>query len=118
MKKLAAFFVLMLASAIYAPTTWEPCSQTNPITGNICIAITQLCTGIQSLIPVASMLMLVIAAVIYAAGQMMGAETRARANVWATAALTGALIGILIVAIAPTVLRTIYSTSVNGNVCP
>lgn len=71
-------------------------------------AMGALCQGIQSLIPVASMLMLVIAAVIYAAGQMMGAETRARANVWATAALTGALIGILIVAIAPTVLETIY----------
>ena len=55
-----------------------------------------------------AMLMIVIAGVIYAAGQVMGAETRARANVWATAALTGALIGILIYAIAPGVLALIY----------
>jgi len=56
--------------------------------------------------------MIVLAGVIYAAGQMMGAETRARANVWATAALTGALIAILIYAIAPSVLRTMYGNDV------
>jgi hypothetical protein len=60
------------------------------------------------------MLMLVIAAVIYAAGQMMGAETRARANVWATAALVGALIGVLIVAIAPPVLKSISGSDIAG----
>jgi len=37
----------------------------------------------------------------------MGAETRARANVWATSALTGALIGILISVIAPSILQII-----------
>jgi hypothetical protein len=53
----------------------------------------------------------------------MGAETRARANVWATAALTGALIAVLIYAIAPAVLNTIYGGGTGGlstidqNVC-
>jgi len=55
------------------------------------------------------MLMIVFSGVIYAAGQLLGAETRARANVWATAALTGALIGVLIYAVAPSVLQTIYN---------
>ena len=55
------------------------------------------------------MLMIILAGVIYAAGQMMGAETRARANVWATACLTGALIAILIVVVAPPVLNAIYN---------
>ena len=76
---------------------------------NVNSAISALCCGLTSLLPVAAMLMIVIAGVIYAAGQVMGAETRARANVWATAALTGALIGILIYAIAPSVLTTIYN---------
>jgi uncharacterized membrane protein len=74
-------------------------------------AISQLCTQLTQLLPVASMLMVVIAGVIYAAGQVMGAETRARANVWATACLTGALVGILIYAIAPSVLATIYGAN-------
>jgi hypothetical protein len=71
-------------------------------------AVNDLCVGLKALLPVAAMLMIIVAGVIYAAGQMMGAETRARANVWATAALTGALIAILIAVIAPSVLNTIY----------
>ncbi|MCX8196930.1 MAG: hypothetical protein N3G80_01290, partial [Candidatus Micrarchaeota archaeon] len=55
-----------------------------------------------------TMLMIVFAAVVYAGGQMMGAETRARANVWATAALVGAIIGVLILAVAPPVLSYMY----------
>jgi len=78
-----------------------------------------LCCGLKQLLPVAAMLMIVLAGVIYAAGQMMGAETRARANVWATAALTGALIAVLIYAIAPSVLNTMYggTTQINADVC-
>ncbi|VVB58988.1 Uncharacterised protein [Candidatus Anstonella stagnisolia] len=68
----------------------------------------QLCDGVKGILPVAAMLMVVLAGVIYAAGQVMGAETRARANVWATAALTGALISVLIVVVAPPVLNAIY----------
>ena len=70
-------------------------------------ALSELCSGLNTLVPVAAMLMILLSSVIYAAGQMMGAETRARANVWATSCLTGALIGILISVIAPAVLQTI-----------
>jgi len=72
-------------------------------------AISQLCVSLKSMIPVVAMMMLVLAGVIYAAGQILGAETRARANVWATACLTGALIAILIVVVAQPVLQMIYS---------
>jgi len=68
-----------------------------------------LCDGLRTMLPVAAMLMIILAGVIYAAGQMMGAETRARTNVWATAALTGALMAILIAVVAPPVL-----TAING----
>ena len=72
-------------------------------------AVNDLCNGLRSMLPIAGMLAIVLAGVIYAAGQMMGAETRARANVWATACLTGALIAIMIAVVAPTVLATIYN---------
>jgi hypothetical protein len=75
-------------------------------------ALSSLCTGLSQMVPVAAMLMVLLASVIYATGQMMGAETRARANVWATSALTGAIIGILISVIAPSVLQTIAGQSV------
>ena len=72
-------------------------------------AVSQLCVSLKSMLPVVAMMMLVLAGVIYAAGQIMGAETRARSNVWATACLTGALIAILMVVVAPSVLQAIYA---------
>jgi len=77
-------------------------------------AMSGLCSDAKSLLPVTAMTMIVIAGIIYAAGQILGAETRARANVWATAALTGALIGVLIYAIAPSVLTAIYNGDNTG----
>lgn len=91
--------VMVLSSISVADTS---------VLSNVTSAVTSLCQGLKSLLPVAAMLMIVIAGVIYAAGQVMGAETRARANVWATAALTGALIAVLIYAIAPAVIQQIY----------
>ncbi|MEM2962929.1 MAG: hypothetical protein QXW70_02485 [Candidatus Anstonellales archaeon] len=67
-------------------------------------ALSDLCVFIRDLVPLTAMLMITSAAAVYAGGQLMGAETRARANVWATSMLTGALVGILIVIIVPAVL--------------
>jgi hypothetical protein len=87
-------FTLMFLSLAFAG---------NP-TDQIKTSLSELCGGLRSLVPIAAMLMVLLAAVIYATGQMMGAETRARANVWATSCLTGALIGIIIASVAPAVL--------------
>jgi len=80
-------------------------SVANAQTSALSNALHQLCDAVNGLVPVAAMLMVLLASVIYAAGQMMGAETRARANVWATSCLTGAIVGILIATIAPQVLK-------------
>ena len=91
-------------------------AQTTSGISRVTDAVRIMCCQLKSLLPVAAMLMVVIAGVIYAAGQIMGAETRARANVWATACLTGALVGLLIYAIAPSVLDAIYG--VPGSIDP
>ena len=107
MRKLGILVVLaILASSVFAVSGISAVSS----------AMAELCGGLKSLLPVAAMLMIILAGVIYAAGQMMGAETRARANVWATAALTGALIAILIAVIAPSVLNMIYGGSSGSTV--
>ncbi|PIZ98774.1 hypothetical protein COX84_01705, partial [Candidatus Micrarchaeota archaeon CG_4_10_14_0_2_um_filter_49_7] len=54
-------------------------------------AIKGLCGMVKTLLPTVALLMIIAAGVLYAAGQFMGAETRARASVWATAMLTGAV---------------------------
>lgn len=76
--------------------------------GDLPAAVSSLCVALTNLLPVVGMLMILVAAVVYATGQIMGAETRARANVWATAALGGALMAFLIVSVAPPVLQALY----------
>ena len=105
MRKTTMLLVLVaLTAAVFAQAT------TLQGISNLTSAVSALCQGLTSMLPVAAMLMIVVAGVIYAAGQVMGAETRARANVWATAALTGALVGIMIYAVAPSVLQVIYGS--------
>jgi len=102
----AALFIIFLVSLSFAGGMAK--------TG---YALNSLSSGLNSLLPVAAMLMTVLAAVIYAAGQMLGAETRARANTWATAALTGAMMAVLITVIAPATLTAIYGNTVSGIDC-
>lgn len=101
-KALFLFALGLLVTALHAdgPDTLEA-------------ALSDLCKDIQSLIPVTAMLLVITAAVVYSAGQMFGAETRARANVWATSCLTGAVIGIIISQVAPSVLATIAGTTIS-----
>ena len=100
MRKIGILVVLaVLASVVFAAGSGL---------SGVTDAVNNLCVGLKQMLPVAAMLMIILAGVIYASGQMMGAETRARANVWATASLTGALIAILIAVIAPSVLSMIY----------
>lgn len=80
-------------------------------------ALSQLCTAVNGLVPVAAMLMVLLASVIYATGQLMGAETRARANVWATSCLTGALIGLLIATVSKPILSEIYDGTMTSIHC-
>lgn len=72
-----------------------------------------LCSSIQDLIPTTAMMLVMFAAVIYASGQFFGAETRARANVWATSCITGAIIGIIISTIAPDILSQLAGETVS-----
>ncbi len=77
---------------------------------NIGLALSSMCVFAYSIFPMVVLLMLVCAGLVYAGGQILGAETRSRANVWATAMLTGALIGVLIISLAPYVLSYMYGT--------
>jgi hypothetical protein len=70
----------------------------------------------SNLLPITAMLMITFGYVVYAAGQLMGAETRARATVWATAALTGAIFAMLISSVTPAFLKLIYGSSLKCNI--
>jgi len=78
---------------------------------NIVTAMQDLCSIAQVILGIAIASMILLSGATYAAGQVMGAETRARATVWATAMITGAVIGALIYFIVPIVLNTIFGGS-------
>jgi hypothetical protein len=73
-------------------------------TQRLCEGMRGLCRTSQAFLGAAMMVMIILAGATYAIGQILGAETRARASVWATAMLTGAIIGALIYIIAPMVI--------------
>jgi len=58
--------------------------------------------------------LIIMAAIIYAAGQVLGAETRARASVWATAMIVGAVIGIIIFVLLPNILGIMLGQNIGG----
>jgi len=72
-------------------------------------ALNDLCASVRSLVPVISILMLIMAAAVYAAGQILGAETRSKVNVWATAMLVGGILGLVIAVLAPLAVQWIFN---------
>jgi len=71
---------------------------------NITKALGSLCATMKNIVGIALVLMIILAAITYAVGQVMGAETRARASVWATAMFTGALFAAVIFLIVPYII--------------
>lgn len=86
-------------------------------------ALKTLCQMSQQFLGIAVMVLIVLAGTVYAIGQVLGAETRARAAVWATAMLTGAVIGIIIYIITPVIVNALLagqtgvSAGTAGNPC-
>ncbi|MFN3910337.1 MAG: hypothetical protein ACK4J0_03860 [Candidatus Anstonellaceae archaeon] len=74
----------------------------------------EFCGNIYSLLPPISMLLVVAAAVTFAAGQLASAETRARATSWATAMIVGALFGFVLVTLIPALILALYKNG-TGN---
>jgi len=74
-------------------------------------ALSELCTTATTFLAGSVVVLIILAAAIYGIGQIMGAETRARASVWATAMLTGAVIAIIIYVLTPMILNALLANS-------
>jgi hypothetical protein len=89
---------VIVSAVIIAITYYIP---TNFLGGQVSdtdleVLISGLVTLAQTTLGLLALLLLVLAALAYAMGQMSGAETRARATVWAGGLLSGALVAIAI----------------------
>lgn len=79
-------------------------------------ALMSLCGMAKTMLGLGVMVLIILAGTIYAVGQVLGAETRARASVWATAMLTGAVIGIIIYIVTPVIVNALMSGNTNGSI--
>jgi len=89
----------------------------NAQASNINSALSEFCNIATTVLAAAIVVLIIMAAVIYAIGQVLGAETRARASVWATAMLTGAIIGAVIYIVTPFILSTLL-TGTGASITP
>ena len=89
----------------------------DPDVGSISAGLCQLYLMVEQLLAVVVFVLIVVAAIIYAAGQVMGAETRARASVWATSMIIGAVIGIVIYLLVPMILGTMLGEDNLADTC-
>jgi len=86
-------------------------------TSSIIAAMSNLCVTARNLLAIGTMLMIILAAATYAVGQILGAETRARASVWATAMMTGAVIGIVIYLVIPWLIAGMMGGAASASPC-
>ncbi|MEM2948488.1 MAG: hypothetical protein QXG02_03075 [Candidatus Anstonellales archaeon] len=110
MKKIALLLMVLAINLVMA-------QENANATGNILKALNNLYCFLKSTLPIFSAVLIIFAAVIFAAGQVMGAETRGRANVWATAMLTGALIGLAVAIIVPWFISSLMGNTYNPPTC-
>ena len=92
-------------------------------TQNIKSVVTEFRNLFCNLVPVAIMLAVAAAAVIYAGGQMLGAEQRAKTASWAAGLMTFAIVAGLVYVLVPWIIETIaagtnLATAVNCNYNP
>jgi len=80
---------------------------------NITAAICDVYNIFNSLVPIGAGLAIFAAAVVYAIGQMLGAEVRARATVWAHALFFGGIFGIIIAKVIPWLLNVMTGEDVS-----
>ncbi len=98
-------FILSLSSLFFAADPGQ----------NFRNALGGLCKSALSVLAIGSIVLIVMAAIVYAIGQMLGAETRARSTVWATAMFTGAIIAAIIFVVVPWLISVIMTGAPNGD---
>lgn len=118
MNKLNAIGKYLLLSVLLVNLFPILSATTDPSAANIASALNILCVNARTFLGATAMILVVLAGATYAIGQVLGAETRARAAVWATAMITGAVIGIVIYIIMPPIIQALMGEgNVGTSVC-
>lgn len=73
--------------------------------------LNNICVDIKAVMPLLAFTLLVFAGLIYAGGQVLGAEFRSRTNVWATTIAIGAILGLIIAFSAPWIVSVVANAA-------
>ncbi|MCX8200085.1 MAG: hypothetical protein N3G76_01310 [Candidatus Micrarchaeota archaeon] len=73
--------------------------------------LNNICVDIKAVMPLLAFTLLVFAGLIYAGGQVLGAEFRSRTNVWATTIAIGAVLGLILAFSAPWIVGVVASAA-------
>ncbi len=76
-------------------------SHSSDVTNRFKSAMCNLYNFLRDILPVALVLVIILAGVVFVIGQALGAETRARANVWATNMIIMSVIAVIVVYLFP-----------------
>ena len=96
--KQTVFLLLVLLSVPVAATTTS-------MAESIRTALCSFQTLVYTVLPTLALIMFLFAGLAYAAGQVFGAEMRAKAQGWAMSLLVGGIIGIFIAVLAPILVK-------------
>ncbi|QLJ52204.1 MAG: hypothetical protein Sv326_0029 [Candidatus Fermentimicrarchaeum limneticum] len=88
-----------------------PVSATGSMATRIRDALCGFQTLVYTILPTLALIMFLFAGLAYAAGQVFGAEMRAKAQGWAMSLLVGGILGIFIAVLAPILVSIFVSMS-------
>ena len=94
-------------SALGASFAAAPLSSATSLTNSF----EQIYCTLSGVLPPIAMVLVIMAAVIYAAGQVGGAEFRANAAKWATALIVGAVLALVLILLLPGILGALDTTA-------
>lgn len=73
-----------------------------------------VCSTIETILPVITFVLFILAGVAYAVGQFFGAETRAKAVGWSMSIITGAIVALIIYVLGPVIITAMGGGSTTG----
>ena len=110
-KQLVLILLLTYLSTPVLATTLT----TSGMANSIRVALCGFQTLVYTILPTLALIMFLFAGLAYAAGQVFGAEMRAKAQGWAMSLLVGGIVGIFIAVLAP-ILVQIFTQMAGGSV--
>ncbi|MCX6776867.1 MAG: hypothetical protein NTY73_02785 [Candidatus Micrarchaeota archaeon] len=110
MRKNKMIFLLLLM-CLMTPAFAGPSVSTTAMAANIRVALCGFQVLVYTILPTLALIMFLFAGLAYAAGQVFGAEMRAKAQGWAMSLLVGGIIGIFIAVLAPILVGILVSMS-------